>query len=75
VREVLLAYLAGVLIGSWRGDGPVLHRLGLALLWPVALVACVVTLSVLGIAAVVLFPVVGLVALGAVAGGWWLFGT
>jgi hypothetical protein len=45
------------------------------MVWPVALVACVVTLSVLGIAAVVLFPVVGLVAVATVAGGWWFFGT
>jgi len=66
-------YVAGVALGLWRADAPPARRLGLALLWPVALAACVVTLTTLSVAAVVLFPLVGVVAVGGVAGLWWMF--
>ena len=73
MTAVLMVYLAGVALGCWLGDAPMPRRVGLAMIWPVALVACAVTLSVLLIAAAVFFPVVGvaLVAAGAVA--WWTF--
>jgi len=66
-------YVAGVALGLWRADAPPARRIGLALLWPVALAACVVTLTTLSVAAVVLFPLVGVVAVGGVAGLWWMF--
>lgn len=63
-------YFGGVLLGCWRGDAPPLKRIGLALLWPLAPVACVLTLSVLALAAVLFFPAVGVIALGAALAGW-----
>ena len=65
-------YLAGVAVGVWRTDAPPARRIGLALLWPVALVACAVTLTMLSIAAAVLFPLVGVAAAGGAAGLWWI---
>lgn len=71
---LISAYFAGVLIGLWRTDAPPLRRLGLALLWPLAAVACAVTLTALSIATVVLFPVIGLAAVLAIGVGWAVFG-
>jgi hypothetical protein len=71
---LVLAYLAGVIVGLWRTDAPPAQRLGLALLWPVAAVACVVTLTVLSIATMVLFPVIGIVAVISVGVGWMALG-
>jgi len=73
VGAFFTVYVAGVALGLWRADAPPARRLGLALLWPVALAACVVTLTTLSVAAVVLFPLVGVVAVGGVAGLWWMF--
>jgi len=70
---LITAYFAGVLIGLWRTDAPPLHRFGLAILWPVAVAACAVTLTVLAMATAVLFPAIGLAAL-ALGAGWALFG-
>ena len=70
---LLAIYLAGVAIGLWRVDAPPARRLGLALLWPLAVVACAVTLTTLLAAAGVLFPVAGVVMmLGAAGMIWWL---
>jgi hypothetical protein len=65
-------YLAGVAVGLWRADAPPARRIGLALMWPVALAACLVTLTTLSVAAVVLFPLVGVAAVGGAAGLWWM---
>ena len=69
---LLAIYLAGVAIGLWRVDASPARRLALALLWPLALVACGVTLTTLLVAAGVLFPVAGVVMLGAAGTIWWL---
>ena len=69
---VVAVYLTGVIVGLWRTDARLRHRAVLALLWPLAPVACALTLTVLGLAAVVLFPAVGLTAALAAAGLWWL---
>ena len=71
LQVALLTYLLGVTIGCWRGHAPFPARLGLALAWPIATAACVVTLAVLSVATVVLFPLVGLAALGTAGLMWW----
>jgi len=71
--ELISAYFAGVLVGLWRTDAPPLRRLGLALLWPLAAVACAVTLTALSIATAILFPAIGLTAL-AIGVGWAVLG-
>lgn len=69
---LLAVYLTGVAVGLWRIDAPPAPRVGLALLWPLALLACGVTLTTLLVAAGVLFPVLGVVMLGGAATIWWL---
>lgn len=60
------------MVGLWRTDASLAHRAALAGLWPLAAVACALTLTVLGLAALVLFPVLGLAVALAGAGLWWL---
>ena len=73
--ELIAVYFAGVIVGLWRTDAPPAKRLGLALLWPVAAAACVVTLTVLSIATAVLFPMIGIAAAMAALGvGWMVWG-
>ena len=69
---LLWAYFVGVLVGLWRTDAPPARRVGLALVWPVAVLACVVTLTMLSISAALLFPVIGIAALAA-GGAAWIF--
>jgi hypothetical protein len=73
VTAALTVYVVGVALGCWLGDAPAPRRVGLALIWLVALLACVVTLSVLLVAAAVFFPVVGIALVAAGAAGWWTF--
>ena len=70
-RAVLIVYLAGVLVALWRTDAAPLRRAGLALVWPLALLACAATLTVLSGAALLLFPLVGITACAVAAGAWW----
>jgi hypothetical protein len=68
---IVAIYVAGVLVALWRTDAAVVPRVGLALLWPLAPLACAVTLSMLFAAAMVLFPLVGVAAIGAAGAVWW----
>ena len=71
---LLWAYFVGVLVGLWRTDAPLARRIGLALAWPVAVLACIVTLTILAIAAAVLFPAIGITALLAGGAAWMFWG-
>ncbi len=51
-----MIYAAGVTIVLIFGDERLPRRVGLALAWPLAPLAFVVTVSVLGVAALVLLP-------------------
>ncbi|HZM94086.1 MAG TPA: hypothetical protein VFB92_11725 [Vicinamibacterales bacterium] len=55
VRVLLTAYLLGVMVGLWRTDGPPSTKLTLALLWPLGLLAFLITVSGLILAAPVAF--------------------
>ncbi len=74
MEGVLLGYLAGVVIGLWRTDGPPPVRAALALLWPVGPLAFVVTVAILLAASLIAFPLVGAVAAAGAAAAWWLLG-
>jgi hypothetical protein len=74
MQPALLTYLAGVLVGVWRTDGPPGVRLGLALLWPLGPLAFVVTVSGLLAASLVAFPIVGAAVGAAAALLWWVAG-
>ena len=65
-------YVLGVAVGLWRSDGGPLERVLLALAWPLAVAACLVTLAVLGVAAMVLFPAVAAAAAVVAGLAWWL---
>ena len=67
----LLIYAAGVAAGLVLTDARPAGRIALAVAWPIGPLAFVVTITVLLLSALVIFPVVGaLVAAGAV-GAWW----
>ena len=51
-----IVYLVGVVLGLVCGDAHLVHRIALAVLWPLGLVAFVVTLGVLLVAALIAFP-------------------
>jgi len=72
VLTPVVVYAAGVAVGLWRVDGSPAARLIVALLWPLGLVAAVVTIGALLVSAAVLFPMVGLAAL-VVGGLLWRF--
>lgn len=71
---MLLIYVVGVLLGLVFTDGRPLVRLILALAWPIAPLAFVTVVTGLLLAALYIFPVFGavVVALGALAGWWFL---
>jgi hypothetical protein len=78
MRDVWLAlavYGVGVAVGLWRADASVAKRLLLAFLWPLGPLAAAVTLPVMALAALVLFPLAGLLALAGGLAGWWLLGS
>jgi len=52
---LLTAYLLGVMVGLWRTDGPPSTKLTLALLWPLGVLAFLITISGLILAAPVAF--------------------
>jgi hypothetical protein len=67
---VALIYTIGVLIGLGATDAKAAARLGLALLWPIGPAAFIVTLATLAAASLIAFPIIGVVAGGALV--WWM---
>jgi hypothetical protein len=55
MRAALAIYVAGVMLGVWRTDGPPASKVALALAWPLGPLAFVVTISGLLIASVIAF--------------------
>ena len=60
-----IVYVVGVVVGLVCGDAHPAHKLMLALLWPLGLVAFVVTLGVLCVASLIAFPLVACALLAA----------
>jgi hypothetical protein len=69
---VLIVYVAGVVIGLLRVDASPSTRIVVSLLWPLGVVAGVITISALVLAAMVLFPMLGVAVVVAGLVGWWL---
>lgn len=59
MTAVVIVYVAGVAIGLAFGDARPAARMALALLWPLGLLAFVVTLCVLLAASLIAFPAFG----------------
>jgi len=55
MNTVLAIYLAGVVIGLWRTDGPWPTRVLLSALWPIGPLAFVVVVAILVAAAPIAF--------------------
>jgi hypothetical protein len=70
-RLLLAVYIVGAALGIVFTDARPIRRVGLALAWPLGVAAMVVTITALVLASLVLFPVVGAVAVGA-AVLWWV---
>lgn len=72
VEPLFLLYVLGAAIALWRADGTAATRIGLAILWPLGVVAAAVTTAILVLSAAILFPLFGLALGASVLGGWWL---
>ena len=70
---IWVTYLAGVLVGIAMTDARPLTRLALALLWPLGPAAFVVTVTILLLAAMIAFPLLGVAAAVAAAAVWWVW--
>jgi len=67
-----MIYAAGVLAGLLLTDGRPATRITLALLWPLGPAALLVTVTILGLAAMIAFPVFGVLVTLAAGAAWWL---
>ena len=74
MRFALTIYAVGVAIGLIATDARPPARICLALLWPVGVVAFVVTIAGLLAVSTVLFPAFGVAVLTAALLGWMLKG-
>ena len=72
LTAALVLYAAGVIIGLVRVDAGPTTRLAVSLLWPLGVVAGVVTVSALILAAMVLFPMIGAAAVALSLLIWWM---
>jgi hypothetical protein len=69
---IWLVYGAGVLVGLVLADGRLVTRVSLALLWPLGPAAFVVTVAILVLAAMIAFPLFGLLVTAAAGAAWLL---
>ena len=67
---LVIIYVVGVIVGLLRVDGKPAAKLAVALLWPLGVAAGMITLSVLLLAAMVLFPMLGLIVVAGIAVAW-----
>ncbi len=65
-------YVAGVVIGLLRVDGSVTTKVGVALVWPLGLLAFVVTIATLVAVAAIVFPMFGLTLVATLVATWLL---
>ena len=70
MRLALIVYAIGAVIGILVGDDRPLPRIALAAMWPLGLIAFVVTLAVLIAASVIAFPIVAAALVAALVILW-----
>ena len=63
-------YAAGVVIGLLRVDGPPATKIGVALVWPLGLLAFVVTIAMLVCVAAIAFPMFGIALALLIIAAW-----
>lgn len=69
----LAIYAFGVAIGLILTDASPLARTVIALLWPLGAVAFVITIAILVMAAMLIFPVFGVLVVAAALSSWLWF--
>lgn len=74
MRFAVVIYVVGVVVGLIATDARPLTRVGLALSWPLGLLAFIVTVGGLLAVSTVLFPAFGVAVLAAALLGWMLTG-
>ena len=74
MRLALLIYAAGAALGLMFTDDRPAARVAVALLWPIGPLAFALVISLLLLAAALIFPVFGAAAIALGAVGWWLLG-
>ena len=67
-----MIYAAGVVAALLFTDARPLARIGLAVAWPIGPAAFVVTIALLLVASLYIFPVFGAVVAAGITAGWWL---
>jgi len=72
VTVAWLVYVAGVLLALWRTDALWSTRIVLALLWPIGPAAFVVTVSLLLVVSLFVFPIFGALMAAGLLGWLWL---
>lgn len=72
MRLLLLLYAAGLVVALVKTDAPAPSRVGLAVLWPLAIAAFAVTIAVLVLVAAIAFPIVGIALAVAAVAAYWL---
>ena len=63
-------YVLGVIVGLLRVDGSLLTKVGIALVWPLGLLAFVVTIAMLVGVAAIAFPVFGITLVVLLIAAW-----
>ena len=63
-------YVLGVIAGLLRVDGSLLTKVGIALVWPLGLLAFVVTITMLVGVAAIAFPVFGITLVALLIAAW-----
>jgi hypothetical protein len=70
---LLTIYVLGVVVGLLQVDGPLGTKIGLALVWPLGVLAFILTISGLVGVAAIAFPTFGLALAVVVALAVWLW--
>jgi hypothetical protein len=74
LNTALIVYVIGVAVGLLRVDAAPVTRIAVAMLWPLGVIAGVITVGGLLLAAMVLFPTVGAAVVVAAALIWLVAG-
>ncbi len=64
-------YVLGVIVGLLRVDGSAMTKVGIALVWPLGLVAFIVTMAMLVGVAAIAFPMFGIALAGVLVAAWY----
>ena len=73
MTAALVVYIAGALVALWRTDALWPTRVVLAALWPIGPAAFALTVSLLLVVSLFVFPLFGAVVIAGLV-AWWMWG-